>query len=151
TYNATSYPPPVVPYGSYGQPYRGQPSIVYAVPFQIGATASVASVQAYLGYGDVDGATGALHPPDATITTDTPGSGASRLQIIAGSPGDIIQLQARPDFDRIPPSAPQSLSIAKTTSSGATIEFVAPGGDGMTGVAAGYEIRYRAGDEMTPD
>src|SRR5207247_2338779 len=36
TYNATTLPPPAgIPWSEYGQPYRGQPSVVYAVPFTI--------------------------------------------------------------------------------------------------------------------
>ena len=52
-YNATTYPPPSgIPWTTYGQPYRGQPSIVYRVPFTIGTTETMASIDDYAGYGD---------------------------------------------------------------------------------------------------
>jgi hypothetical protein len=152
TYNSSTYPAPTgIPWGEYGVPYRGQPSIVYALPFTVGTTASDSTVQAYMGYGDVNGADGTLHAPDTTITTDTPGSGASRLQIIAGSSGDVVQLHARPDFNRTPPSMPADATTVKITSTTAVLQFTAPGSDGMVGPAAGYEIRYRANSEMTAD
>ena len=88
--------PAGIPYGEYGQPYRGQPSVVYSVPFTLGAAESDASSTSYAGYGDPTGATGVLNAPDATITTDTPGSGASRLQVNVGSSGDVVTLHARP-------------------------------------------------------
>jgi hypothetical protein len=57
----------------------GQPSVVFRVPFRLDrlqadqqATAQIA------GYGDWDGHSGTLHPPDDTIS-DAPGSGAGRL------------------------------------------------------------------------
>ncbi|HUJ57085.1 MAG TPA: hypothetical protein VLX92_01270, partial [Kofleriaceae bacterium] len=101
TYNAMVYPSPMVPYGSYGLPYRGQPSIVYSVPFTISDTQATFSTQSYAGYGDVDGSTGTLHAPDATITTDTPGSGASRLQLIAGT-NNRVQVDVLPENDSVP-------------------------------------------------
>jgi hypothetical protein len=151
TYNQTSYPPPSVPFSGYGQPYRGQPSVVYSVPFTIGTSESDTSTQSYLGYGDADGATGTLHAPDATITTDTPGSGGSRLQIIAGSSGDRIQLHASPSYNHTPPAPPSDVTAAPLTPTSATISLVAAGGDAGAGTAAGYEIRYRTGDPITAD
>jgi hypothetical protein len=60
----------------------GQPSVVFRTPFSLdrqkpfqGATSLIA------GYGDWDGRTGTLHPPDETIQ-DTPGSGSGRLLAI---------------------------------------------------------------------
>ena len=80
TYSTTAYPSPSdVPFSDYGEAYRGQPSIVYSVPFTIGTSSTSSITTAYAGYGDPDGADGTVRPPDATITTDTPGSGASRL------------------------------------------------------------------------
>jgi hypothetical protein len=151
TYNATVYPAPQIPYGEFGEPYRGQPSVVYAVPFSVGTTESDATTQSYFGYGDPDGGTGTLHAPDATITTDTPGSGGSRLQIIAGSSGDRIQLHASPSFNQTPPDPPSNFAASDVTTTSATVSLVASGGDRGAGTAAGYEIRYRADGPMTPD
>ena len=61
-----------IPFNNYGVPYRGQPSIVYQVPFTIGTSEDIETTQSYAGYGDPTGATGTLNPPDSTITTDTP-------------------------------------------------------------------------------
>jgi hypothetical protein len=151
TYNATVYPPPNVPYGDFGEPYRGQPSVVYSVPITIGSTDTEGTTQSYIGYGDPDGATGTLHPPDATITIDTPGSGAARLQIIAGTTGALVHVRARPENDTIPPAIPDQLATTHVTATTASVQFVAPGNDGLVGKVAGYEIRYLAHTEMTAD
>jgi hypothetical protein len=151
TYNATTYPPPNVSFAEYGMPYRGQPSVVYSVPFTIGTTQSSASTKAYIGYGDPTGDTGTLNPPDATITTDTPGTGASRLQIIAGSNGDRVRVTSHPEFDTIPPGNIADVASAQVSSSSAVVSFIAPGSDGQTGKVTGYEIRYRANSEITAD
>ena len=150
TYNATAFPAPIVPYGSYGLPYRGQPSIVYAVPFTIGDSQATFSTQSYAGYGDVDGSTGTLHAPDATITTDTPGSGASRLQLIAGT-NNRVQVDVLPENDSVPPAAVTDVDPTDVEATSATVQFTAPGDDGDTGSVAGYTIYVRANDAMTPD
>lgn len=157
TYNATTYPGPSgIPYGSRGVPYRGQPSVVYSVQFTMGTTATITATQTYSGYGDPSGATGMLHAPDATITTDTPASGASRLQILAGSSGDLVRVCARPEMNTTPPSPISGLAVAAVSSSSAMIQFVAPltamkTCSGEPSKVAGYEVRYRANDEMTAD
>jgi hypothetical protein len=56
TYNSTRYPSPNVAYGSYGVPYRGQPSVVYKVAFTLADTETTAMTDTYAGYGDPDGA-----------------------------------------------------------------------------------------------
>lgn len=64
---------------SYGIEYLGQPSVVYEV--QLDATqAAFEGTDAYAGYADLDGASGTLHPPDASISTSD-GSGADRLRL----------------------------------------------------------------------
>lgn len=62
---------------SYGIEYFGQPSVVYAVQFDA-MQSEFQGTDAYVGYGDLDGATGTLHPPDGTIS-ESDGSGADRL------------------------------------------------------------------------
>jgi len=64
---------------SYGIEYLGQPSVVYKVEFDP-MDKSFAGVDAYAGYGEFDGSSGILNPPDASIST-TGGSGADRLQL----------------------------------------------------------------------
>lgn len=62
---------------SYGVEYLGQPSVVYRVDFDPRARGFTGTT-ALAGYGDWDGATGTIHPPDAKISTSG-GSGADRL------------------------------------------------------------------------
>lgn len=64
---------------SYGVEYMGQPSVVYEV--QLDATqAAFVGTDAYSGYGELDGSSGTLNPPDASISTSD-GSGADRLRL----------------------------------------------------------------------
>ena len=149
TYNDMTYPPPVVSYSACGEPYRGQPSIVYKVPFRIAETATVASTTDYVGYGDPDGKDGNIRPPDTTITTDTPGSGALRFQLVSDNGMYRVRVRATPEADFADPGTPSALQLADVTSTKASIEFVEPGDDGTMGAVAGYEVRIRANSEMT--
>jgi hypothetical protein len=146
-YTRDKVPPPKVAYGGYGVTYRGQPSVVYAVPFAVADDGeTTASADAYVGYGDFDGATGTLHAPDATITSNTPNTGALRL-IMTSKDGDTFRLrvQARTEHDAIAPAMPGSLAVDPTDAAGVAVSFVAPGDDGMTGSATSYDVRYLAG------
>jgi hypothetical protein len=146
TYTETTYPPPDMPWSDYGMPYRGQASVIYSVPFTVGATPSTASTMTYAGYSDLDGN---LHPPDATITTDTPGSGASRLELVADDAGMYrVRVTAIPEGDSVAPAAPAQLVPVSVTASTAQLSFVAPGDDGTTGTVSGYDIRYVLGDTL---
>jgi hypothetical protein len=157
TYNATTFPPvkepsgAPIPWGEYGLPSRGQPSIVYRVPFTVGLDQTIATTSAYAGYGDPEGATGTLHPPDATITSDTPGSGAARLQLTADGAGGTfrVRVTSRPEHDSTPPAAPGGATLVTTDAQSATIDFTEPGDDGLVGPVAGFEVRYRAGSPIT--
>jgi len=151
TYSTTAYPEPAgIPWGEYGEPYRGQPSIIYKVPFSIGLVESVATALDYEGYGDPDGLDGALRAPDSTITTDVAGSGASRLAIrVDGATTYRVRVTARPEFDSAQPSPPAELAVNTLSTTTATVEFVAPGDDGLVGKVKGYEIRYVVGPTMT--
>ena len=65
----------------FGYPYRGQPSVVYQVPFVLGSGGDF-STRAPRGYGEIHGLDGELRSMDASITDDPtadPGSGADRL------------------------------------------------------------------------
>jgi hypothetical protein len=151
TYNATVYPSPTgISYGNYGVPYRGQPSIVYSVPFTIGSTEMMATTSSYAGYGDPTGASGALNPPDSTITTNTPASGASRFEIIPGSSA-LLTVDAQPIIDTTAPGPITQLAPSSVAASTATLSFTAPGSNGTIGTVSGYEVRVRANDPMTPD
>jgi len=77
-------------YGTEGN--FGQPSVVYAVPLHIDVTTGAPHAQAVAltaGYGDWTGMTGVVNPRDATISTDTPGSGEGRLLPISNSAGTL--------------------------------------------------------------
>ncbi len=63
----------------YGIAYIGQPSVVYAVEFDPLA-ATFTGTDMFSGYGEWDGGTGELHPPDDSISAES-GSGADRLQL----------------------------------------------------------------------
>jgi hypothetical protein len=152
TYNETTYPAPTgISFQTYGKPYRGQPSVLYKVPFTISPTTDLQSALDYVGYGDIKGAKGDINPPDTTITTDTPGTGASRLQILAGTPMARVRVDSHPENDVTAPAAPASPMVSNVAQDQATVEFVAPGDDGLTGKVSGYEIRYRALSEITED
>jgi hypothetical protein len=71
----------------YGYPYRGQPSLVYALPFKLDSTSAVESSMP-AGYGSLSGADGELHTIDATISDDpvnAKGSGADRILAMSGA------------------------------------------------------------------
>ena len=153
TYNATSYPAPTgIPWADFGVPYRGQPSVVYKAPFSISDFESIATTDQYIGYGDPAGGP-TLHAPDATITTNVPNSGASRL-LLTSKDGQLFRLRvdARPEQDHTSPGAPGNMVVASAASSDATLTFIAPGDDGAIGTVQGYDVRYRVGNApMTTD
>lgn len=64
---------------NYGVEWLGQPAVVYRVEFDP-AVRGFTSVTEYSGYADWNGATGTIHPPDATISTSG-GRGADRLRM----------------------------------------------------------------------
>jgi fibronectin type III domain protein len=149
TYNETVYPSPDnLPYGNYGLPYRGQPSVIYELPFTFADVDTTANVLDYAGYGDPEGKDGTIRPPDATITSTTPGSGAGRFAITAGN--YRVRIQTHPEVDDIAPVAPADLAVTDAGTSTATLSFVSPGDDGATGKRVkGYEVRLRVGDTIT--
>ncbi len=81
----------------YGVPSAGQPSTVWMVPVVVGDQEFRAQSTDYVGYGSEDGSDGHLRPPDATITTDVPESGARRLRLTDGAPPYRLQAAFRLD------------------------------------------------------
>ena len=72
---------------TYGYPYRGQPSVVYRVPFRLDSAGGVWTVSNPEGYGTAQGRTGDMTSMDGTIANDpleAPGSGADRLLSASG-------------------------------------------------------------------
>jgi hypothetical protein len=158
TYNPTSQPPPpstgpyAISWHEYGLPYRGQPSVVYQVPVTITTQTTISTTDTYVGYGAPDGSDGDLRPPDSTITSDTPGSGSSRLQLISDD-GTLYRLRviARPEFDYAAPGAPEASEVTEVTPTTATLRFAAPGDDGQVGKVTSYEVRYMANRDVTEE
>lgn len=150
TYNETTFPSPVVSWSEYGKAWRGQPSVVYRVPVSIAETSTRALTASYAGYGDPAGDSGVLHPPDETITTDTPGSGASRLQLVSDD-GETYRVRARiqSETDATPPGSVQAVVPMRVGSRAMTVAWDRTGDDGTAGEAAGYEVRVRAGSPIT--
>lgn len=62
---------------NYGVAWLGQPSVVYRVPFKPGEN-TITTADSYFGYGEWDGSTGQVYPPDSTIS-EGDGTGAGRL------------------------------------------------------------------------
>ncbi len=146
SYPEERFPPPQMPWLDFGVPYRGQPSVVYDVPFTLGAVDTEARTDAYAGYGDVEGLDGSLRAPDVTISDGVPGSGASRLALVAdeGTPYRV-RVVARPGDDQGHPGAIAQLAASEVEAEAVTLTFTAPGDDGDAGTVTAYEIRYRAG------
>jgi hypothetical protein len=80
------YTPDEHPEWDSGHNIFGQPSIVYSVPFTVGPTLDIETTSTYAGYGDWDGASGTLHPPDGTIS-DAPGTGVGRFGPVTDDQG----------------------------------------------------------------
>ncbi len=150
-YDIAKFPPPIVAFSDYGEPYRGQPSVIYSMPITIGPTTTIHTTTDYIGYGDPDGVDGTIRAPDNTIS-DLPGSGAGRLGLIAsGDDTYRIRVVSRRELDLIEPDHPRRLRTEAVTSSSATLTFIAPGDDYQTDPVKGYEIRYRVGESITED
>jgi len=150
TYTAAAYPsPPGLNYGDYGVPYRGQPSVIYTVPFTIAANSTTASTMTYAGHGDPDGLVGDIIV-DSTIETGVPGSGASRLQLVSDNTTMYrLRVDVTPNVGASLPGTPGDFQPVTIGGSTATLSFVAPGVGATHARVSGYDIRIRAGDEMT--
>jgi hypothetical protein len=87
-YNDETYPTPVSESWdfwaeTYGYPYRGQPSVVYAVPITIGPIIDEYRTSEPLGYGSLHGDSSEVFAMDSSISDDpsnAPASGADRLR-----------------------------------------------------------------------
>jgi hypothetical protein len=168
TYSIERFQPPrspEIPWGEYGVPYRGQPSVIYQVPFTISDTETQATTDTWVGYGDPgpssgpDGKTpkfyvpdGRIRPRDSTITTDTPSRGALRLLMTSNNAMLYrVRVDARPEPDYVAPAPPTAMAVVSAQASDAALSFVAPGDDGMIGRVKGYEVRYRVGSTPIGD
>tara|TARA_R110002096_G_scaffold143328_1_gene299090 strand:- start:48928 stop:50517 length:1590 start_codon:yes stop_codon:yes gene_type:complete len=147
------YPSPTgIPWSEYGLPYRGQPSVVYQAPFQIGGEEQAGFALNYLGYGDPDGLDGVIRDPDATITTGTEGSGAGRILVSTeGNEMYRLRVKASSSADEEGPGQPSVMVASDVLSDAIAFSFVAPGDDAQEGTVSSYEVRYLAGAELTEE
>ncbi len=128
----------------YGSGGFGQPSVVYAVPFTVGATTEVDTTVAYVGYGDWDGATGTMHAPDTTITDGIDGTGVGRLLLASDASGSWrVKVRSSDDCSTMPvecasPSTPINLVVTPgQTSLAVSFASAATGA-----IATRYDVRY---------
>ncbi len=157
------FPEPVgIPWQEYGTPYRGQPSVVYRVPFTVVSAGDMSVSEKtytseYFGYGDPGGENAEqaidseVRPPDSTISTAA-GTGAGRLMLTADDGRTFrVRVTARSEFDPNPPGGAGQVEVVETAADSATVQFIAPGDDDQTGKVGGYEVRFLAGTEITED
>jgi hypothetical protein len=168
TFNDKTYPTPTEPSAKWdswavssGYAYRGQPSVVYKVPFKvdeaaIGATTFKAS--APVGYGDVDGFGdhgGDLHSMDAMISDDpqlAKGSGADRLAFDAARDYRVMVEVGGCDAASVP-GRPLQVSAApvedvKNSHRWGRLHFVVP--DSPGGIDY-YDIRFSSSPVLEDD
>jgi hypothetical protein len=157
-----------VQWNNEGHDFLGQPSVVWKVPFHYDGNGRSAIAADYSGYGDWDGATGMLHPPDGTIMTGKDGSGAGRLlayndgtdvyraKVVVGNCGGMLPdggvFAPGMDGGTTPPNcaAPdpvENLTLVPDQTSIA-VQFTAP----TTGSPANrFSVRYRGGSMPITD
>ena len=144
---------------SYGYPFRGQPSVVYGVPFTLGPAQTLYSAMTPVGFGSVDGTDanpGAMHAMDGTITDDpigAPGSGADRLRL-SSTLTSRLEVEVRPCPANPPPSAPTGVTVEtvvdpKHSHEWARLRFNAPDSIGQFGIAR-YEVRTSKTNPIVP-
>ena len=127
-FNAQSYPTPTTPAGGwdswamgYGYPFRGQPSVVYCVPFELQDEALDT-----VGTSEPEGSVGTWNTRASDFGTlrgmdqmtddpkDSPGKGADRLRVM--SSGNRLEVDVRPPLDcesDAPPSAVTNLQVSR--------------------------------------
>ena len=132
----------------------GQPSVVYQVPIRIDPTAEMPDAQStsqIVGYGDWTGQTGVINPRDATISTNSPGSGEGRLLVISdstsGLSGRVLARVENSTSSTEPPSAVTDLTVPAEglTAVSATLQFTRLPSNG--GPVPEYEVRYHTGPD----
>jgi hypothetical protein len=127
---------------SFGQNIFGQPSIVYAVPILVDGSAQIGTTDGWAGYGDWDGQSGTLHPPDGTIS-DAPGSGVGRLGQVTDADGTWRVKAFASGCQGCRPPAPPGSVQASASDTKITLDFVAPASTDAYDRARRYEIRYQ--------
>jgi hypothetical protein len=145
-----------------GYAYRGQPSVVFSVPFTLGASGTFVAGRA-VGYGSVDGLApdaAVMHAMDSSISDDpiaARGSGADRL-LMPPAPDEQVRLAIEVrdlEFcaNHLPPEMPAGLTVApvddpKHSHEWGRIHFVAPAHELPI---AKYEVRTSTDDDIIAD
>jgi hypothetical protein len=170
SYDDKTYPTPRTPSEAwdtwaqtYGYAYRGQPSVVYAMPFGLATSANEVTLDP-LGFGSLHGEDGTISPMTKSITDDPVGkrgSGADRLLVT-----DSARLKLRvsvPDSAycqvTAAPAAVQSLQVVPDSNKRfahmwAHLSFRAPESQRPIG---SYQVEVKADDDVewepafTPD
>jgi hypothetical protein len=143
---------------SYGYPYRGQPSVVYSVPFTLGP-AGLYSTMTPVGFGSVDGTDanpGAMHAMDGSITDDPqlhPGSGADRLRL-SSTQTSRLEVEVRPCLQQAPPDAPTEFTVEpvvdpKRSHQWGHLRFVVPPSASRFPIER-YEVRTSSDGPIVP-
>lgn len=135
-----------------GHNFLGQPSVVYAAPFHYAAGSATTAIATQLaGYGSWDGSNGTLNPPDASIVTNKPGSGAGRLADVDDGT-DVYRLKvvvgtcAGDGGAGCGCAAPDAISNLKLDpgQTSIAVSFTAPSGGAP---ANRFAVRYREGTQ----
>jgi hypothetical protein len=124
SFDAKRYPTPITPKGTwdelwavrYGYPYRGQPSVVYALPFTL-SQSEISSAVDPIGYGAPQGEDGSLTAMSTLISNDASGkrgSGADRLLLANGVRLSlrVLARDAPECVQTTPPSGVAELKVA---------------------------------------
>ncbi len=110
----------------FGYPYRGQPSVVYAVPITLSGAEDQAGTATPAGYGDLQGENGSVNAMDTTIADDptvAPGSGTDRLRV-DGQSGDRLLVRVVGTNVCDAPNPPPECGAACTTVDGCSEGFL---------------------------
>lgn len=124
----------------YGLVSIGQPSVVWKIPVLIGEETSSEQSAGYVGYGSPDGLDGDLRPPDATITSNVPGSGAQRLLAMASPGGEYrVRVTYLPESSCGESEPVQALKVVGSDYHFLDVSFM------PASTASMYEVRYVEG------
>lgn len=115
---------------NFGYPYRGQPSIVYRVPFELTARGGTFTTDTAAGFAALHGEDGEIRPLDDSITNDpenAPGSGVDRLRSRNGS---RVAVRVRPSDLCAPPEPVEGCGDSCTSDADCRTEGLACGENG---------------------
>ena len=145
-----------------GYPYRGQPSVVFNVPFTLGASGTFSAARP-VGYGSVDGLepdAATMHVMDGSISDDPAGASGSGADWLRMPPAPDVQARVEVEVrdlefcsNHLAPDVPTELTVSrvddpKHSHEWAHLHFVAPAHDLAV---AKYEVRTSTDDTVVTD